>query len=109
MTVRTKRLAAGIVNTLNTFVTVFTCPPGRTAIVKDLRSANTGPAESLVIWAAASGANQTRLINATVPVGSPTFASVYVVLEPGDELRLLSVAGSVTFHVSGSLLDGVAV
>lgn len=108
MAVRTKKLAAGQLSTLNAFVTVFTCPAGRTAIVKDLRSANTGPAQTLIIWAASSGPSQTRLISQTVDVGSPAFAQVYVVLEPGDELRLIGTAGSVTYHVSGSLLDGVA-
>lgn len=109
MPVRTARLAAGVHNTLNSFIQIYTCPQGRTAIVKDLRSSNAGTVATFVFWRADSGPAQTRLVSANVNPGDPSFAAnCFVVLEPGDHISLFTSAAPIHYHLSGAELDGVA-
>lgn len=108
MPVRTLRLAHGRLTTLNSFVSVYTCPAGRTAIVKDVRTHNDGTASSFVFWAVLSGPTSVRLLGANPNAGDAIFFTCFVVLEPGDQLQLFTASQPVNFHVSGAELAGVA-
>lgn len=108
MPVRTAVLAHGVLSALNTFVVVYTCPGGRTAIAKDLRVSNNAVEATRVILAVLSGAEQTRVINTQVADGGTATGQGFIVLEPGDQLTLFTGTNAVRYHVSGSELDGVA-
>lgn len=108
MSVHTARLAVGQVNTLGSFQTVYTSPANVTTIVKDLRTNNAGTVTTFLIWAVTSGAQQVRLLLASLNAGDPQSAQPYVVLKPGDALQIFTSAAPVAFWASGSKLDGVA-
>lgn len=116
MAVRTKQLAARHFNGDANLHEVYTCPADVTAIVKEV-----------VIWTSTTGSDTLWLI--LDPGGSGNYlrtmkhdraavtdpqisAGRFMVLEPGDVLRLYNDGGgtlpSVDIVVSGSELDGVA-
>lgn len=112
MTVRTARLAAGNSGAAAAQLTMYTCPAGRTAIIKDLRFAKnltSGPEYLFVTLR--TGAVTVGLFNLVVGDGQTVvaFAQPWVVLEPGDFIRIFSnTAGAWGYWLSGTELEGVA-
>lgn len=103
---RTKRLAAHVTSSTGA-ETVYTCPTGFRAVVRDISSANFG------------GAAVTRLIVALVPSGGSDVDRIQVqpiavdevahwtgelVLEPGDQLICIASTATCTIVVSGAEL-----
>lgn len=110
MAVRTARLAAGSTGTASVTVTVYTCPAGKTAIVKTIWFSNaTGSANSTIV-AAVSGPTITNIyVDSLAASNGLKLLEPYLVLEPGDSLVINSnQTNGVRYHVSGVELDGVA-
>lgn len=107
MAVRTKRLAQGT-RAAGTDAVVYTCPAGETAILKDIRFWNntTGSVRSLVY--VDSGPALCLILDVTAPAGEARGLAVWVVLAPGDTLRVASLSGQTNFRLSGTELSGVA-
>lgn len=110
MSVHSKVLASGPSGPSNTLKTIYTCPAGRTAIVKDLRASKDVSGALFLYMAVASGPEVTSLINRTVPdtelvVGQQP----WIVLMPGDRLTFQTNAQPAWHYwVSGTELTGVA-
>lgn len=108
MAVRTKELG-NLQGVAGAPVTLYTCPAGKTAIVKEWsvssNSAHTGQltikrgADIWKVWSGATGAG-----------GYAAESGRFLVLEPGDLLQATRLSGSAggDWWVSGSELDGVA-
>lgn len=112
MAVRTDQLALGQISAASSEQTVYTVPAGHTTILKDLRGSNRAASSASLFIIIRSGATS-RIIAGTGSVPSGGFWSIadnpWIVLEAGDELRLLAdVATSFTFVVSGAELLGDA-
>lgn len=108
MAVRSSRLARGA-TTAGSTAFVYTCPPGKTAIVKDV-----------VLWGfvggvtrfalyMTSGPTQVALVDQAI-AGFQTarFGGLFAVLEPGDQLSVFSQGAVAQFWISGAELEGVA-
>nr|CRY93621.1 hypothetical protein [uncultured prokaryote] len=109
MAVRTARLAFGQTGSAGVTSTLYTCPAGKTAIVKDLRLSQSGASSVSTILATSSGAKFCNLLIDTIPVNGTRVFQGFIVLEPGDSIVInASTAGGVIYHVSGSELAGVA-
>lgn len=108
MPVRTKRLGARDTSPENVIVVVYTCPAGETAIIKDIRIDVKSGSPSRVVALLTSGPLDVSLIDK--PMGPNDVASTqgFVVLQPGDQLRALSVGGVCRVWVSGAELEGLA-
>jgi hypothetical protein len=109
--VRTQRLAVGNSAATGVTQTVYVCPAGRTAIVKDIRlnwMQGGDLANSLV--AIGSGPTFLFLFKGTVTAGGvAVLQRDFVVLEPGDRIDVRSdTAGTICWWVSGTELDGLA-
>lgn len=109
MTVRTALLAANSSGPANTVNVIYTCPVGKTTIVKDIRltgNANPSCTYSLI---ARSGPRFIYLLKGTIAIDATPSAQGFIVLEPGDTLQVLvSAADGIGFRISGSELEGVA-
>lgn len=110
MPVRTARLAAGKTGAATVTVTLYKCPAGKTAIVKDIRVANVTAGNVSVILAVLSGPTFCNLNVGPLAANAVLILDgSFIVLEPGDELVLNpSVANALTYYVSGTELEGVA-
>lgn len=109
MTVRTKELGRLAAIGDATARTIYTCPAGRTAIVKDVAYYTTSTTVIRV------GVKRAGVVANVWSGKGPTSESslpraVWVVLEPGDELEVQRVSGTTAYDVvcSGTELDGVA-
>ena len=110
MTVRTARLAAGTTGTASVTVTVYTCPTGKTAIVKTINVSNASGSANSTIVAAQSGAAIVNLAIESLAGGSGLkVIEPYLVMEPGDQLLINSnQTNGIKYWVSGVELEGVA-
>lgn len=109
MAVRSGRLAHGFSGAAGASVTIYTCPAGRTAIVKDIRLNGRADPSSTYIFFSASGPGLVYLATGTLNLNAVVSLQGFIVLEPGDRLGInTSINQGVGFHVSGSELDGVA-
>lgn len=109
MPVRTKQLAIGDSNPSGTTKTVYTCPAGETAIVKDIRvwgfpGGAITRAQVLISGPTASLSIFDRPLNALETAG----VSGFMCLRPGDSVRVLSTGNAIAILVSGAELEGLA-
>lgn len=108
MPVRSKRLWLGAQATLLGSV-AYTCPPGETAIVKDLVLYNSTGTPIDTVVGINGTAPQNVIHRVTVPNGGTVVLSDrFVVLHPGDTVRLVGVAAGVFVSGFGAELAGVA-
>lgn len=109
MPVRTARLAAGLSGPGASQKTVYTCPGGRTAILKDIRVVGrTDPAQTYTVYLV-SGPTLVFLLRGSLAANAPAAAQGFVVMEPGDQLRVdTPVTDHIAYWVSGAELDGLA-
>lgn len=115
MSVRTKVLASfDDTGGVTSWWTVYTCPAGHTAIVKDYAITNRGGGARTVTLGVRSSVGEVRvhLGGLLAHLGSIVGIGRYIVLEPGNDL-VIFVGGEVTstlmdVHVSGVELEGVA-
>lgn len=110
MPVRTARLAVGASGAADTVKQIYTCPAGRTAIIKDVRLASVVTGGQQTAMSLNSGPTFVTVLNGSVPQNAFSITPTpYWVLEPGDHLDILTpTAGGVHYWVSGVELDGVA-
>lgn len=110
MPVRTARLSEGQTGTANVTVVAYTCPTGRTAILKDIRLSTVGASAVSTILALTSGARFCNVLFESLPGGGiPRSMQPYLVLEPGDQLVVnASQVNGIIWWVSGVELEGVA-
>lgn len=106
MTVRTLRLAVGNSGT-GSEVTIYTCPSGKTAIIKDVRCSVPAGSNTRAVVAIRSGASQVAFFDVALGV-SAIDRQGFVVLEPGDQVRLFATGAAFIAWLSGAELDGVA-
>lgn len=108
MAVRTKLLAEGA--TPNVFTTIYTCPAGETAILKNIHCFNPagGATELVEIQFNASGTNRV-LERASMPVQTIFAFDTWIVIPAGATMRIRSTPnGGVNYWFSGTELEGVA-
>lgn len=109
MAVRTARLSEGQTGTAGVTVVAYTCPAGKTAILKDIRLSTVGGAAVSTIVALTSGPRFCNIILQSIPSGSVESRQPYIVLEPGDQVVInANQTGGIVWWFSGSELDGVA-
>lgn len=109
MSVRSARLAFGVSGTANTNNTIYTCPAGKTAVVKDVRVVGRAAGSTNYLLASSSGPTFTYLVAGALASGAVASTTGFIVLEPGDRLVVnASAVDAIGFHVSGAELDGVA-
>lgn len=108
MAVRSARLFAGSTGVVGVTTTLYTCPAGITALLKDLRvDSPVGGTTRVIVWLESGGA-QVALVDE--PLGDTEVIAVqgFMVLEPGDQLRALATGASARVWASGAELVGVA-
>jgi hypothetical protein len=110
MTVRSARLASGIVGPASTLQTVYTTPAGVTTIIKDIRASRGVSGAVFITIGLLSGAQFIGLINRQIDTTENLVAlQPWCTLEPGDRIAVQSAtAGGFTFFISGTELRGVA-
>lgn len=110
MAVRTARLSEGQTGPANVTVVAYTCPAGKTAIVKDIAVSTAGGSAVQTIIALTSGPRFCNIANLSLAAnGFPFAISRFIVLEPGDQLVInASQTNGIVWWLSGSELDGVA-
>lgn len=109
MAVRTARLSEGQTGAANVTVVAYTCPAGRTAILKDLRLSTVGGSAVSTIVALTSGPRFCNVLLESLPSASTKSMQPYWVLEPGDQLVIqASINNGIIWWLSGAELDGVA-
>lgn len=111
MAIRTKRLA--IANSTTSFVVIYQCPSGHTAIIKTVWSIHNGTTSShLQLYTLDSGAAvAVTLLDVTTAVSAEIHTlETWHVLEPGDQLLFRGTAAVNTWSVwvSGAELAGTA-
>lgn len=107
MSVRTKRLAVGS-STDAVFKTIYTCPAGRTAIVKDARMQALGAGNTRAIISVRSGSVAVYIFDVALQAGQFQATGLFIVLEPGDDMQVYTTGFNANYRVSGSELAGVA-
>lgn len=119
MTVRTAQLGSGNPAGGSGWNVIYTCPAGRTTILKDVRVLNNGPTVSTfaVEVRRPVGSGLPGPVGVTVLTGSLAangLAAVtegFIVLEPGDQIRMIVVEpANTTTNVwtSGAILSGTS-
>lgn len=110
MPIRTARLAEGQTGAAGVTVVAYTCPAGRTAIIKDVRLSTIGGAAVNTIVALTSGPRFCNILVEALPgAGVPRSMQPYLVLEPGDQVVInASQPNGIIYWLSGVELDGVA-
>ena len=108
MPVRTARLAAGIAAAGGGEHIAYTCPPGRTAIVKDVRVASPAGANSRAVVFLLSGPARPAIYDQPLGLNQTAVVSGFIVLEPGDQLRLFPFDFELQYWISGAELEGLA-
>lgn len=109
MAVRTARLAVDTSN-VGSQKTIYTCPSGKTAILKDVRVyADGGAATRVILYLIRSGgAPYSALMDQDVGNQDTVAWQGFIVLEPGDHITFQSTGNAARAWLSGAELDGVA-
>ena len=108
MTVRTCRLAVGYTSPVATDTLLYTCPAGKTAVIKDVLMSGSGIAATRGLVQVRSGSDRAHIIDQPVGAQEAAHLGCWVVLEPGDTIYAYSTAQPVRVWVSGAELAGVA-
>lgn len=108
MAVRSARLAAASSSPANAEHTIYTCPSGKTALVKDLSLYSGAGCSVAAIFVERSGPVRVSVTTGSLGADATRRLSTFVVLEPGDTIGVYSESGTFTVWVSGAELDGVA-
>lgn len=107
MAVRTNLLCAAV-SINGAFTTRYTCPAGRTAILKDVVMTATGAGNTRAVVAVNSGALAVYIIDEAIGAGIRHLKSLWIVLEPGDTIQLFSTGATFNARCSGTELLGLA-
>lgn len=108
MAVRSKRLW-GPTTVSTSAVTLYTCPAGETAIIKQVSHFNTGVVQQAVsLGINGTGNGQLVVVMSTAATSTTNLLEQFIVLHPGDTLRAIANAGNATVTGYGAELEGVA-
>lgn len=108
MGVRSKRLFGPVVTSTGA-TALYTCPAGETALLKYLSFQNPGAVANVGVVRIGANvpANTVAVVN--VPAGGATsLVDQFIVLHPGDELRIAASLGTLNVSGHGAELEGVA-
>lgn len=109
MPVRTKLLGEGLQTTGGQFTIAYTCPPGETTILKEVRVFPTGPAVTRLVVSLRSGPRDVFIMDVTAPAKGDARLECWSVLQPGDTIGVFSDQNSgAHYRLSGTELEGVA-
>lgn len=108
MAVRSARLAAGTSGTLGTETTLYTCPAGRTALLKDVRVSVAASGNTRTVLWLQSGAVRVSLVDKPMSEFETVERVGFMVLEPGDQLRVFASGAQARVWASGAELVGLA-
>lgn len=109
MAVRTKRLAAGAVQSNQSgTVSVYTCPADETAIVKTIY-VSASAATTVTVSLNTSGGTAVVLLAKSVSTTVVIDLQGWWVLNPGDDIHLNKTGSNVVgYWISGTELEGLA-
>jgi hypothetical protein len=109
VTVRSARLAEGLSGPANGDKTVYTCPAGVTALVKDVRLTGRNATAVNYAFYVRSGGRYFYLLAGSLAANALASSQGFVVLEPGDQLGCSAgAADALSYWVSGAELEGIA-
>lgn len=108
MPVRTKRLAQGSSAPVGTTQVIYTAPAGETVIVKDIHLDGEAAASTRAAVQVSSGSGWQSLTDGPLQALGVRSLQIWVVLQPGDQLRVYSEGSFFLYWVSGTELEGVA-
>lgn len=108
MPVRSKRLAAGTSAPVDVEKTVYTAPANETVLVKDIRVSAEGAVTRGALTAVSSGGQRCTLVDGPITATTARAQLSFVVLQPGDTLRVFSTGQPFFFWISGAELEGQA-
>lgn len=106
MTVRSALLGKGT-SGAGSFATIYTCPAGTTAILKDVILTLTGAGNTRAVVSVDSGPHASYLLDQALSAPFQ-MSNRFVVLEPGDQIKAFSTGGTFNVRLCGAELDGVA-
>jgi len=86
----------------------YECPTGVTAIFKDLRLSCPGSPTPRAVVFVSSGPADVVLVDQAMGTGDVLGRDYWIVLEPGQEIRVYSVDEPFTYWMSGTELQGLA-
>jgi len=107
MAVRSKTLGTGL-SVNGAFTIIYTCPPGRTAILKDASMTPAAPGVTRAVLSVSSGPNRAFLFDAALGALPGQITGRFAVLMPGDHIELFSTGQPFVAKCWGAELDGVA-
>lgn len=108
MPVRSKRLF-GPVNVGTGNFTVYTCPAGETALLKDITIFNQAAVTNVVALRLNGNTQNQTIEGVTVGGGgSVVLSGRFIVLHPGDTLRVQATVASINITGYGAELEGIA-
>lgn len=87
---------------------LYAAPAGKTAIVKDLRMYSEAGCSRAVVFLNRSGPGSVSIVDQALGALAVHEEQGFLVLEPGDELRVYSEGGTFVTWASGAELAGVA-
>ena len=106
--VRSKRLF-GPTTVGTTGTVVYTCPAGETALLKDLEVGPGGAAGMVVVFYIGALSVDNRVHQVTLASNAwSSERGAFIVLHPGEQLRVASSIGTVSVSGHGAELEGVA-
>jgi len=107
--VRSAELGSGVAAAGTGEHIAYTCPAGKTAIVKEVRvSPTSGSSVSRCLVFIGSGTLHVSLIDRQLAALTAVREECWSVLEPGDQVRVYAEGADFSYWVSGAELDGVA-
>lgn len=107
MAVRSKTLGTGL-SVNGQFTVIYTCPAGRTAILKDASLTPAAAGVTRAVLSVSSGPNRAFLFDAALGSLPGTVEGRFAVLEPGDHIEIFSTGAPFVAKCWGAELDGVA-
>lgn len=108
MAVRSARLGTGNSNPSGSDKTIYTCPSGVTALVKDIRVNYASGTVSRGYIRLQSGGDSVIVIDRAFAAGDTASVQGFMVLEPGDQVLIFASGGALQVWVSGAELAGLA-
>lgn len=108
MTVRSVRLGEGDSAPAGTPKVIYTCPSGVTAVLKDVRLDTAASSPTRAAVQLSSGGSWHSIMDGPRSALATPSVTGFIVLQPGQQVRLYSEGGTFSCVLSGAELDGVA-
>lgn len=108
MSVHSARLAEGTSAPASATHTIYTCPSGKTALLKDIRIDPGASTPTRAAVQASWSGGWVSIHDGPLPALGVRSIQGFIVLEPGDQIRLYSEGGTFQCILSGAELEGLA-